>query len=167
MFNIVLVNPQIPPNTGTIGRLCVNLDATLHLIKPLGFDIDDKAVKRAGLDYWDKLNLIVWEDFSSFLEAHPIDEHSHLATTKTDKIYFETTFKRGDYILFGSETKGIDERLLLDNPDKCITIPMGGAGRSLNLGVSVGIVTYEALRQNFDGFQKISISNKLEESRCQ
>jgi len=167
MFNIVLVNPQIPPNTGTIGRLCVNLDATLHLIKPLGFDIDDKAVKRAGLDYWDKLNLIVWEDFSSFLEAHPIDEHSHLATTKTDKIYFETTFKRGDYILFGSETKGIDERLLLDNPDRCITIPMGGAGRSLNLGVSVGIVTYEALRQNFDGFQKISISNKLEESRCQ
>jgi len=167
MFNIVLVNPQIPPNTGTIGRLCVNLDATLHLIKPLGFDIDDKAVKRAGLDYWDKLNLIVWEDFSSFLEAHPIDEHSHLATTKTDKIYFETTFKRGDYILFGSETKGIDERLLLDNPDRCITIPMGGAGISLNLGVSVGIVTYEALRQNFDGFQKISISNKLEESRCQ
>ncbi len=157
MFNIVLVNPQIPPNTGTIGRLCVNLDATLHLIKPLGFDIDDKAVKRAGLDYWDKLKLVVWEDFDSFLEAHPIDNNTHLATTKTDNIYFEASFKKDDYILFGSETKGIDERVLKANPTRCITIPMGGAGRSLNLGVSVGIVTYEALRQNFDGFKKISI----------
>jgi len=167
MFNIVLVNPQIPPNTGTIGRLCVNLGATLHLIKPLGFDIDDKAVKRAGLDYWDKLDLVVWEDLNTFLEAHPIDDRFHLATTKTDNIYFNTSFKRGDYILFGSETKGIDERVLLNNPDNCITIPMGGGGRSLNLGVSVGVVTYEALRQNFDGFEKISISNKLEESICQ
>jgi len=166
MFNIVLVNPQIPPNTGTIGRLCVNLNATLHLIKPLGFDIDDKAVKRAGLDYWDKLNLYVWEDFDSFLSEHPIDNNTHLATTKTDKIYFNASFNRGDYILFGSETKGIDEKVLLDNPEKCITIPMGGAGRSLNLGVSVGIVTYEALRQNYEGFEKISISNKLEESVC-
>ena len=167
MFNIVLVNPQIPPNTGTIGRLCVNLDATLHLIKPLGFDIDDKAVKRAGLDYWDKLDLFVWEDLDSFLAEHPIDNNTHLATTKTDKIYFNASFNRGDYILFGSETKGIDERVLLDNPDRCITIPMGEAGRSLNLGVSVGVVTYEALRQNYDGFEKISITNKLEESECQ
>jgi tRNA (cytidine/uridine-2'-O-)-methyltransferase len=167
MFNIVLVNPQIPPNTGTIGRLCVNLGATLHLIKPLGFDIDDKAVKRAGLDYWDKLDLIVWEDFDSFLETHPINDKFHLATTKTDKIYFNASFNKGDYILFGSETKGINERVLLDNPSRCITIPMGGGGRSLNLGVSVGIVTYEALRQNFDGFEKISISNTLEESICQ
>jgi len=163
MFNIVLVNPQIPPNTGTIGRLCVNLDATLHLIKPLGFDIDDKAVKRAGLDYWDKLKLIVWEDFDTFLEAHPVDAHTHLATTKTDNLYFDATFEKDDYILFGSETKGIDERVLLDNPSRCITIPMGGAGRSLNLGVSVGIVTYEALRQNYKGFEKISIQNTLEE----
>ncbi|SFV50576.1 tRNA (cytidine(34)-2'-O)-methyltransferase [hydrothermal vent metagenome] len=164
MFNIVLVEPQIPPNTGTIGRLCVNLDATLHLIKPLGFDIDDKAVKRAGLDYWDKLDLVVWDDFDTFLKAHPIDDHTHLATTKTDHIYFDAEFKRGDYILFGSETKGIDERVLLDNPSRCITIPMGGAGRSLNLGVSVGIVTYEALRQNYDGFEKITIKNRLKES---
>ncbi len=167
MFNIVLVNPQIPPNTGTIGRLCVNLDATLHLIKPLGFDIDDKAVKRAGLDYWDKLNLVVWEDFDTFLQSHPIDNNTHLATTKTDNIYFDASFVKDDYILFGSETKGIDERVLLANPERCITIPMGGAGRSLNLGVSVGIVTYEALRQNFDGFQKISIKNELKESLCQ
>jgi len=164
MFNIVLVEPQIPPNTGTIGRLCVNLDATLHLIKPLGFDIDDKAVSRAGLDYWKLLDLQVWESLDEFLLAHPIDEHTHLATTKTDKLYFNATFQKGDYILFGSETKGIREDLLLENRDRCITIPMGAKGRSLNLGVSVGVVTYEALRQNYEGFEKITIANSLEES---
>jgi len=161
MFHIVLVEPQIPQNTGTIGRLCVNLGATLHIIKPIGFDIDDKAVKRAGLDYWSKLDLEVWESFEAFLAVHPIGENTHLATTKTDHLYFNANFKKGDYILFGSETKGIDEKVLLDHPDNCITIPMGGAGRSLNLGVSVGIVTYEALRQNYDGFEKITIVNRL------
>ena len=161
MFNIVLVEPQIPQNTGTIGRLCVNLDATLHIIKPIGFDIDDRAVKRAGLDYWLKLDLVVWESFEAFLKVHPIDKNSHLATTKTDNLYFNANFKKGDYILFGSETKGIDERVLLDNPNNCITIPMGVNGRSLNLGVSVGIVTYEALRQNYEGFEKITIANRL------
>jgi len=162
MFNIVLVEPQIPQNTGTIGRLCVNLGATLHLIKPLGFDIDDKAVKRAGLDYWKQLDLVVWESLADFLHAHPVDEHTYMATTKTDNLYFSASFKKGDYILFGSETKGIDERLLLEHPEQCITIPMGGKGRSLNLGVSVGIVTYEALRQNYEGFVKITIPNSLE-----
>ena len=164
MLNIVLVEPQIPQNTGTIGRLCVNLGATLHLIKPLGFDIDDKAVKRAGLDYWKQLDLVVWESFGDFLAAHPIDRHTYMATTKTDNLYFNANFQKGDYILFGSETKGIDERLLLEHPDQCITIPMGGKGRSLNLGVSVGIVTYEALRQNYEGFEKITIANSLEVS---
>lgn len=163
MFNIVLVEPMIPQNTGTIGRLCVNLGATLHLVKPIGFDIDDKAVRRAGLDYWKHLDLVVWESFEEFLAAHPIDEHTHMATTKTDKLYFEATFNKGDYILFGSESKGIDERVLLEHPENCITIPMGGAGRSLNLGVSVGIVTYEALRQNYEGFEKIKIPNRLKE----
>ncbi|MBD3788922.1 MAG: tRNA (cytidine(34)-2'-O)-methyltransferase [Campylobacterales bacterium] len=163
MFNIVLVEPQIPQNTGTIGRLCVNLGATLHLVKPLGFDIDDKAVKRAGLDYWKHLDLVVWESFEEFLKAHPIEAHTHMATTKTDNLYFNTTFRKGDYLLFGSETKGIDEKVLLEHPDQCITIPMGGAGRSLNLGISVGIVTYEALRQNYDGFEKITIANTLKE----
>ncbi len=162
MFNIVLVEPQIPPNTGTIGRLCVNLGATLHLVKPLGFDIDDKAVKRAGLDYWKDLNLVVWDSFSDFLEAHPIDENSYMATTKTDNLYFNANFKKDDYILFGSETKGIDEKVLLAHPEQCVTIPMGGKGRSLNLGVSVGIVIYDALRQNYDGFEKITIENTLE-----
>ena len=160
MFNIVLVEPQIPQNTGTIGRLCVNLGATLHLIKPLGFDIDDKAVKRAGLDYWKQLDLVVWESFSDFLAAHPVDAHTHMATTKTDNLYFDAKFQKGDYILFGSETKGIDERVLLEHPQQCITIPMGSKGRSLNLGVSVGIVTYEALRQNYAGFEKITIPFK-------
>jgi len=164
MFNIVLVEPQIPQNTGTIGRLCVNLGATLHLIKPLGFDIDDKAVKRAGLDYWKHLDLVIWENFDTFLEAHPIDAHSYMATTKTDRLYFNAPFQRGDYILFGSETKGIDEKVLLAHPEQCITIPMGGKGRSLNLGVSVGVVIYDALRQNYDGFEKITIPNSLKEA---
>jgi len=162
MFNIVLVEPQIPQNTGTIGRLCVNLGATLHLIKPISFDIDDKAVKRAGLDYWKHLDLVVWESFEDFLKEHPIADNTHMATTKTDNLYFEANFKKGDYILFGSETKGINEQVLLDHPENCVTIPMGGTGRSLNLGVSVGIVTYEALRQNYDGFEKITIQNTLE-----
>jgi len=160
MFNIVLVEPQIPPNTGTIGRLCVNLGATLHLIKPLGFDIDDKTVKRAGLDYWHLVDLVIWESFADFLEVHPIGINSYMATTKTDRLYWEADFRKGDYILFGSETKGIDEKVLLAHPQQCITIPMGEGGRSLNLGLSVGIVAYEALRQNYDGFEKITIPNK-------
>ena len=164
MFNIVLVEPQIPQNTGTIGRICVNLGATLHLVKPLGFDIDDKAVKRAGLDYWKELDLVVWESFDDFLKAHPIDDHTYMATTKTDNLYFNAPFQKGDYILFGSETKGIDEKVLLDHPDQCITIPMGPKGRSLNLGVSVGVVLYDAVRQNYEGFEKITIPNTLEDS---
>jgi tRNA (cytidine/uridine-2'-O-)-methyltransferase len=159
MFNIVLVEPQIPPNTGTIGRLCVNLGATLHLIKPLGFDIDDKTVKRAGLDYWHLVDLVLWESFEDFLETHPMGTNSYMATTKTDRLYWEADFEKGDYILFGSETKGIDEKVLLEHPEQCITIPMGEGGRSLNLGLSVGIVAYEALRQNYDGFEKITIPN--------
>ena len=164
MFNIVLVEPQIPQNTGTIGRICVNLGATLHLVKPLGFDIDDKAVKRAGLDYWKELDLVVWESFDDFLKAHPIGKNSYMSTTKTDNLYFNAPFQKGDFILFGSETKGIDEQVLLDHPDQCITIPMGPKGRSLNLGVSVGVVLYDAVRQNYEGFEKITIPNTLKDS---
>ena len=162
MFNIVLVEPQIPPNTGTIGRLCVNLGATLHLVKPLGFNIDDKAVKRAGLDYWKDLDLRVWDSFDEFLKDNPINGNSHLSTTKTDNLYFNARFKKGDYLIFGSETKGLREDILLKHRDICITIPMGEGGRSLNLGISVGIVAYEALRQNYSGFKKIEIKNRLE-----
>jgi len=163
LFHIVLVEPQIPQNTGTIGRLCVNLGATLHLVEPLGFDIDDKAVKRAGLDYWKNLDLIVWKSFDAYLAKHPISENSYMGTTKTDNLYFNASFKKGDHILFGSETRGLDEKILLSNPEQCITIPMGGKGRSLNLGVSVGVVLYDALRQNYEGFEKITIENTLKE----
>ncbi len=158
MFNIVLVEPQIPPNTGNIGRMCVNLGATLHLVKPLGFDISDKAIKRAGLDYWHKLDLKVWESLKEFLAANPI-EKMHFATTKSDKIYWDAKFNTGDFIVFGSETKGLDEALLKANLKRCITIPMGKEGRSLNLATSAGIITYEALRQNYDklNFEKIKI----------
>lgn len=162
MFNVVLVEPQIPQNTGTIGRLCVNLGATLHLIKPLGFDIDDKAVKRAGLDYWKHLDLVMWESFEAYLVEHPITQKSYMGTTKTNNLYFNAPFKKGDHILFGAETRGIDEKVLLAHPEQCITIPMGGKGRSLNLGISVGVVIYDALRQNHEGFEKITIANTLE-----
>jgi len=152
VFNIVLFNPQIPHNTGAIGRLCVNAGATLHLVKPLGFDISEKAVKRAGLDYWDKLNLIVWESVEEFLESVDINR-CYFATTKTKKNYFEAKFQKGDYIIFGSETKGIDETILNKYKDRCITIPMTKNGRSLNLAISCGIILYEAIRQNFKDFK--------------
>ncbi len=148
MFNIVLVSPQIPPNTGTIGRLCVNLGATLHLVKPLGFDISEKAVRRAGLDYWDRLNLVVWESLEEFLEANLVTEHFHLATTKTTRPYWEANYSPNDWILFGSEVSGLPKELLDRYRENCITIPMTPEGRSLNLGISVGIVAYEGVRQN-------------------
>ena len=158
MFNIVLIEPQIPPNTGNIGRMCVNLGATLHLVKPLGFDISDKAIKRAGLDYWENLDLVVWDSLEDFLQNNST-EKMYFATTKTDNLYWDAKFEVGDFLVFGSETKGIPEWLLKENLNRCITIPMGSKGRSLNLATSVGIVTYEALHQNYNkiNFEKIKI----------
>jgi len=154
MFNLVLVNPQIPNNTGAIGRLCVNCDVRLHIIKPIGFDISEKAVRRAGLDYWEKLDLVVWEDIDEFFAKSGVtNSNIHLATTKTNKPYFEAEFKKGDFILFGSETSGIDENILNKYKEKNITIPMGKNGRSLNLAISCGIVLYDAIRQNFEDFK--------------
>ncbi len=153
MFNIVLVNPQIPPNTGTIGRLCVNIGATLHLIEPLGFSIDDKEVKRAGLDYWYKLDLKLYKSLDDFFETHKGKDNFHFATTKSDQLYFDASFAPGDFLFFGSEVSGIDEGVLDAYKQKCITIPMGKEGRSLNLALSVGIVTYEAIRQNYESFK--------------
>ncbi len=153
-FNLVLVNPQIPNNTGAIGRLCVNAGATLHLIKPIGFDIDEKAVKRAGLDYWDKLDLKVWENIDEFFENNDIKDNAHFATTKTDKPYFEALFKDGDYIFFGSETAGIPENILNRYKNQNITIPMTNKGRSLNLAISTGIVLYDAIRQTYSTFKR-------------
>ncbi len=151
MFNIVLFNPQIPPNTGNIGRLCVNAGATLHIVKPIGFDISDKALKRAGLDYWKKLNLVIWENTDEFLNNNDTNK-MHFATTKVKKPYFQAKFNPGDFIIFGSETKGINENILNKYKTRCITIPMSKEGRSLNLAVSCGIILYEAIRQNFDEF---------------
>lgn len=156
LFNIVLVNPQIPNNTGAIGRLCVNAGAKLHLIKPIAFDIDEKAVRRAGLDYWHKLDLSVWESLEEFLAANDINSaNSHFATTKTDRPYFEAEFSSSDFIFFGSETAGIPANLLERFSEQNITIPMTADGRSLNLAISTGIVLYEAIRQNYDEFKGI------------
>ena len=147
----MLFNPQIPPNTGNIGRLCVNAGATLHIVKPIGFDISEKAVKRAGLDYWDKLDLKIWENAEEFLNS--VDtKRCFFATTKTDTPYFQKEFKPGDFLIFGSETKGIDEEILNAHKENCITIPMTKEGRSINLAVSVGIILYDAIRQNFQEF---------------
>ena len=161
MFNIVLVEPQIPQNTGSIGRMCVNLGAKLHLVEPMCFRIDEKAIRRAGLDYWSELDLTVWKNLDLFLANNPI-EKMHFATTKVDTIYWEAEYSPGDYLVFGAETKGLPEELLKANLDKCITIPMGEKGRSLNLATSTGIVTYEALRQNYSksNFKKITIDFK-------
>ncbi|MBE0514326.1 tRNA (cytidine(34)-2'-O)-methyltransferase [Sulfurimonas sp.] len=154
MFNIVLVNPQIPNNTGAIGRLCVNAGASLHIIKPIAFDIDEKAVRRAGLDYWHKLDLHVWESIEDFFQNNEIKSNAYFATTKTDKPYFEALFKDGDYIFFGSETAGIPEDILNAYKEQNITIPMTKEGRSLNLAISTGIVLYEAIRQNYTTFKE-------------
>lgn len=154
MFNIVLVNPQIPNNTGAIGRLCVNSASTLHLIKPLGFDISEKAVRRAGLDYWDKLDLKVWESLEEFFASQEKSANNYFATTKTDKPYFEQKMSKGDYIFFGSETAGLPAELLQKNSDTCFTIPMAKEGRSLNLAISTGIILYDSIRQNFSDFKE-------------
>lgn len=155
MFNIVLVTPQIPNNTGAIGRLCVNTGSSLHLIKPIGFDIDEKAVRRAGLDYWHKIDLHVWESIDDFMNAHPDRERFFFATTKTERPYFEMDFKEGDYLFFGSETSGIPAEILNAFPEQTMTIPMTKEGRSLNLAISSGIILYEAIKQNFNSYRKM------------
>lgn len=153
MFNIVLVHPQIPNNTGAIGRLCVNTGSSLHLIKPIGFDIDEKAVRRAGLDYWHKIDLHVWENIDDFFNAHPETHKYYFATTKTEKPYFNMAFQPGDYLFFGSETSGIPSEILEAFPEQTMTIPMTKEGRSLNLAISTGIILYEAIKQNFDAYK--------------
>ncbi|MEW5832862.1 MAG: tRNA (cytidine(34)-2'-O)-methyltransferase [Campylobacterota bacterium] len=155
MFNIVLVTPQIPNNTGAIGRLCVNTASTLHLVKPLGFDISEKALRRAGMDYWHKLDLKVWESLDEFLEAHPERDRFFLATTKTDRPYFDIQFLPGDYLIFGSETSGLPSEMLESFREQTLTIPMAKEGRSLNLAISSGIILYEAIKQNFDAYTEL------------
>ena len=147
MLNIVLHEPEMPANTGNIGRTCVAAGARLHLIEPLGFSINDKMVKRAGIDYWDKLDVTVYDDFNDFCERNP-GAKIYMATTKAKKIYSEASYEPDCYIMFGKESAGIPEEILVEHPEECVRIPMIGETRSLNLSNSVAIVLYEALRQN-------------------
>jgi len=146
-FNIVLVEPEIPQNTGNIARTCAATGARLHLVKPMGFEIDDKKLKRAGLDYWHMLDITYYDNINDFFEKNK-NGNFYFASTKSLYRHSDVKFKDGDYILFGKETKGLDEALLKNNKDKCIRIPMIEGARSLNLSNSVAIVIYEALRQN-------------------
>lgn len=151
MLNIVLLEPEMPANTGNIGRTCVATNTRLHLIEPLGFHINDKMLKRAGLDYWDQLDVTVYDNYQDFLDKNP-GAKVYMATTKAPKPYTHANFEPDCYIMFGKESAGIPEDILYENQENCIRIPMVGDIRSLNLSNSVAIVLYEALRQNdFEG----------------
>jgi len=150
MFNIVLVEPEIPPNTGNIGRLCLATGSTLHLIEPLGFALDDRALKRAGLDYWQEVNVKIWSNWETFVEAQPEASIYYYLTTKGSKLYWDAQFQRGNYLVFGRETRGLPESLLNANASACLRIPMEGT-RSLNLATAVGVVLYEGMRQVVGG----------------
>jgi tRNA (cytidine/uridine-2'-O-)-methyltransferase len=147
MLHVVLVEPEIPPNTGNIGRLCLATDSHLHLVKPLGFSISDKALKRAGLDYWKEVRVSIWESLGELQAAQPPHARYFYLTTKTRCAYWHAQFRDGDFLVFGRETKGLPEPLLEAHPDRCLTIPMTTQTRSLNLATAVGIVLYEAVRQ--------------------
>ncbi|MFI3249759.1 MAG: tRNA (cytidine(34)-2'-O)-methyltransferase [Eubacteriales bacterium] len=146
MLHIVLLEPEIPENTGNIGRTCVATGSHLHLIRPLGFDIGEKAVRRAGLDYWEHLNLSVYDDLDDFFQKHPQPDF-WLASTKAPRDYTEAIFEDGCYLFFGKESKGLPEPLLAKHYERCIRIPMKEGVRSLNLANSVAVLAYEGLRQ--------------------
>lgn len=146
-MHIVLHQPEIPANTGNIGRTCVATGTGLHLIEPLGFRLDEKSVKRSGMDYWDKLDVTRYINYQEFLDKHP-DATIWMATTKARKIYTQAAFGKDDFIMFGKESGGIPEEILVENEEHCIRIPMLDEIRSLNLSNAVAIVLYEALRQN-------------------
>lgn len=145
-LNIVLVEPEIPPNTGNVARLCAATGATLHLVKPLGFSIDDKHLKRAGLDYWHFLDIVIYENFSEFEEKNP-EGPRYLATTKGGRAHTDIAYQPGGYLLFGKETKGLAPEILARYPDTAIRLPMLAEARSLNLSNTVAVVVYEVLRQ--------------------
>ena len=157
-MNIVLLEPEIPANTGNIGRTCVATGTKLHLIEPLGFDISDKAVRRAGMDYWKDLDLAVYRNFEEFLEKNP-GAKIYMATTKAQKAYTQVEYGPDDYIMFGKESAGIPEEILVENEEHCIRIPMLPEIRSLNLSNSAAIVLYEGLRQN--GFSQMQMEGEL------
>jgi tRNA (cytidine/uridine-2'-O-)-methyltransferase len=146
VFNVVLIEPEIPPNTGNIGRLCLATGSTLHLVSPLGFSLDDRELRRAGLDYWEAVDVRVWDSFEALRNAQPAGTRYFFLTTKSKRPYYEATFQKYDFLVFGRETKGLPEDLLAANFDSCITIPMRST-RSLNLATAVAIVLFEGVRQ--------------------
>ena len=158
MLNIVLLEPEIPQNTGNIGRTCVATNTKLHLIEPLGFDINEKAVKHAGLDYWPSLEKEIYSSYVDFRNKNP-KAKVYMATTKAGKVYTEAEFEADCFIMFGKESKGIPEEILIENQDNCVRIPMVGETRSLNLSNSVAIILYEALRQN--SFESMNLEGHL------
>lgn len=152
-LNIVLFEPEIPANTGNIGRTCVATGTRLHLIEPLGFKLNEKSIKRAGMDYWESLDVTTYVNYEEFLEKNP-DAKIYMATTKAKQVYTEVNYEPDCFIMFGKESAGIPEEILVDNKERAIRIPMIGDIRSLNLSNSAAIVLYEALRQNnFDHMQ--------------
>ena len=160
MLNIVLYEPEIPANTGNIGRTCVATGTRLHLIEPLGFKLNEKSLKRAGMDYWKDLDVTTYIDYQDFLEKNP-EAKIYMATTKAHKVYTDIEYEPDCYIMFGKESAGIPEEILVEHEEDCMRIPMNGDIRSLNLGNSVAIVLYEALRQN--GFAGMNLSGELHE----
>jgi tRNA (cytidine/uridine-2'-O-)-methyltransferase len=147
VFNVVLVEPEVPPNTGNIGRLCLATGSTLHLVKPLGFSLDDRQLKRAGLDYWNEVDVRIWDSLCQLELAQDDATRYFFLTTKSTRPYYNIDFRLGDFLIFGRETKGLPENLLAKHVDACLTIPMHGT-RSLNLATAVAIVLFEAVRQN-------------------
>ncbi len=158
MLNIVLLEPEIPANTGNIGRTCVAAGARLHLIEPMGFRINEKSVKRAGLDYWNQLDVTIYDNYADFLEKNP-GARIYMATTKAKHKYTDVFYEKDAYIMFGKESAGIPEEILVENQEQCIRIPMVGDIRSLNLGNSAAIILYEALRQQ--GFEHMNTEGEL------
>lgn len=146
MFNVVLIEPEIPPNTGNAGRLCLATRSRLHLVKPLGFSLDDRQLKRAGLDYWDEIDVRIWDSFRELQRTQASAARYFFLTTKSRRPYYQVGFLPGDFLVFGRETRGLPESLLAKNRDSCLTIPMHGT-RSLNLATAVAIVLFEAVRQ--------------------
>ncbi len=152
-INIVLVEPEIPQNTGNIARTCAATGAALHLVRPLGFEIDDRKLKRAGLDYWDKLDITYYDNLDDFFAKNP-DAEFFCFTTKAKYCYTDVTYPRRTFLMFGKETKGLPEDFLYNNPERCVRIPMRDTLRSLNLSNSAAIAVYEVLRQrDFEGLR--------------
>ena len=157
-LNIVLFEPEIPANTGNIGRTCVATGTRLHLIEPLGFRLNEKSIKRAGMDYWEHLDVTRYINFEEFLEKNP-GAKIYMATTKGQHVYSDVKYEPDCYIMFGKESAGIPEEILVEHPDNCIRIPMLSEIRSLNLSNSVAVVLYEALRQN--NFESMKLEGQL------